>query len=293
MQVEDITWVGFTSRGTTNDQRNVAVGLRVLGQVIIDDEGVTSALHDLFTHGASGIRREVLQRCRFRSSRHDDDGMLHRAVLFQDGLRASNGRVFLTDRHIDADQVLALLVNDGIDSDSCLTRLAVTDDQFALTTTNGDHAVDSLDTSLYRSIHRLACYHTRGHTLYRAIFIGNNRPSVVDWLAQGVYHAADQCVTYRYRDNAARCTYLVIFTKMCVITQDGATDRFLFKVKGHAHDPGTWKFYQFEIFHILQAVDASDTILHGDDSADASGFCFASTEARDVFLDDGADFVSP
>src|SRR5207248_3206209 len=204
MQVEDITWIGFTSWGTANDQRNVAVSFRVFGQVIIDDEGVTSALHDLFAHGASGIRREVLQRCRFRSSRHDDDGMLHRAVLFQDGLRAGNGRVFLTDRYIDADQVLALLINNGIDSDSCLTRLAVTDNQFALATTNGNHAVDSLDTRLYRRIHRLACNHTRGHTLYRAKFIGNNRPSVVEWLAQGIYHAANQCVAYRYRDNAAR-----------------------------------------------------------------------------------------
>src|SRR6266566_5747574 len=293
MQVEDITWIGFTSRGTANNQRNVAVSFRVFGQVIIDDEGVTSALHDLFAYRASRVRREVLQRCRFRSSRHDDDGMLHRAILFQDGLGASNGRVFLTDGHVDADQVLALLVNDSIDSDSCLTRLAVTDDQFALTTTNGNHAVDSLDTGLHGHIYRLACNDAGGHALNRAGLIGNNRPSVVEWLTQGIYHAANQCVAYGYRDNAARCAYLVIFTKMCVITQDGATDRFLFKIKGHAHDPGTWKFYQFEIFHILQAVDASDTILHGDDSADASGFYFASTESRDVFLDDGADFVSP
>jgi hypothetical protein len=38
----------------------------------------------------------------------------------------------LPDSDVDADHVLAFLINDRIDGDGCFTRLAVTDDKLAL-----------------------------------------------------------------------------------------------------------------------------------------------------------------
>ena len=76
-----------------------------------------------------------------------------------------HGRVFLPNGDVDTDQIFALLVNDGVNGNGGLTGLAVADDQFALTTPDGNHAVNSFDTGLYRRIHALAGDHARGDAL--------------------------------------------------------------------------------------------------------------------------------
>ncbi len=53
--------------------------------------------------------------------------MLHRPVLFQGGDQASNVRSLLPDGDIDADEVAAFLIDDGIDGDRGLTGRTVAD----------------------------------------------------------------------------------------------------------------------------------------------------------------------
>src|SRR5262249_13103922 len=156
----------------------------------------------------------------------------------------------------------ALLVDDRIDSNSSFTRLAVADDQFALAAPDRDHAIDSLQTGLYRRIDRLAQNDSGGDTLNRAAFVRNDGAFIVQCFTERVHHAADQCVANGYLDDAPGSTHFVVFFDLCIITQDSAANRLLFKVEGHAHQPGASKFYQFKIFHILQAIDAGDAILY-------------------------------
>src|SRR3712207_9433080 len=59
-------------------------------------------------------------------------------------------------RHVDADQVLALVVDDRVDADRRLARLAVADDQLALTAPDVRHGVDRLDAGHHRLLHGLA-----------------------------------------------------------------------------------------------------------------------------------------
>ncbi len=82
--------------------------------------------------------------------------MLHRAMLFQSRDHLSNARPFLTNGDVNADEVFALLVDDGVNGHGGLAGLAVTDDQLTLSATNRDHGVDGLDSSLHRRIHALA-----------------------------------------------------------------------------------------------------------------------------------------
>src|SRR5712692_10566720 len=165
MQVEHVAWIGLASGRAANDQRDVAVGFGVLGQVVIDDERVAPRLHELLTHRAARVGREVFERCRVRCACNYNDGMFHRAVFFQNGVRTGHRRVLLTDSHVDADQIFALLVDDGVDSYRRFTRLSVADQQFALAAPDGDHAVDRLDAGLHWCIHRLARNHAGGHAL--------------------------------------------------------------------------------------------------------------------------------
>ena len=66
----------------------------------------------------------------------DDDGVFHGAVLFELAHHVGDGGSFLADGHINAEEVLALLVDDVINSDGGLAGLAVANDQLALATTD-------------------------------------------------------------------------------------------------------------------------------------------------------------
>src|SRR6185295_17641469 len=67
-----------------------------------------------------------------------------------------DGGALLPDGDIDALHALTLLVQDRVDRDGGLARLAVADDELALTATDRRHGVDGLDAGLQRLVHRLA-----------------------------------------------------------------------------------------------------------------------------------------
>jgi hypothetical protein len=90
-------------------------------------------VHEVLGHRRAGVRGDVLQRSGIRRRCRDDDRVVHRAVLAQHSRRAGHGRFLLTDRDIDADHVAVLLVDDRIERDRGLARLAVADDQLTLT----------------------------------------------------------------------------------------------------------------------------------------------------------------
>ena len=79
-----------------------------------------------------------------------------------------DGRGLLADGHVDADLVLALLVDDGVDDERRLAGLAVADDELALAAADGDHGVDGLDAGLQRLLDGLALDDARGLELDRA-----------------------------------------------------------------------------------------------------------------------------
>src|SRR5690242_860431 len=91
-------------------------------------------------HGAAGIRREELQRCRLRGGRGDDDRILERAVILQRLDDLSDGGALLPHGDIDAIELLRfvarlvdrLLIEESVDRDGGLAGLTVADDQLAL-----------------------------------------------------------------------------------------------------------------------------------------------------------------
>src|SRR5438270_4493521 len=120
--------------------------------------------------------------------------MLHRAVLLQNLTNTCNKRVFLANGNIDTDEILALLVDDCIKDNSSFTCLAVANDQFALAASNRNHAVNSLNTSLYRRVNALSGDDTRGNALYGARLIRINWSIVVYGLPQWVDHTTNECI---------------------------------------------------------------------------------------------------
>ena len=66
-------------------------------------------------------RRWIARGCR------NDDGVIHRPVFFEslDDLR--NGRTFLSDGNVYANDLLPLLIDDSVDRDSRLSGLSIAD----------------------------------------------------------------------------------------------------------------------------------------------------------------------
>ena len=164
VQIEHVARIGFAARRAAQQQRHLAIGDGLLGQIVIDDQRVHAVVAEPFAHGAAGEGRQELQRRRLGRGGGDDDGVVQRAGVLErlDDLR--HGRALLADGDIDAIElgllvgagVDGLLVDDGVDGDGGLAGLAVADDQLALAAADRDQRVDGLQAGLHRLVHRLA-----------------------------------------------------------------------------------------------------------------------------------------
>src|SRR5690606_3748462 len=142
VEVEHVTGVGFTSRRTTQQQGDLAVGHSLLGQAVEHDQGVFTAVAEVFTHGATAVGRQELQGSRLGSGRGNDGGVGQGAVLFELGHHVGDGGLLLTDGNVDAGDAAVLLVDDGVGGDGGLADLPVTDDQLTLARADGNRALD-------------------------------------------------------------------------------------------------------------------------------------------------------
>ena len=130
--VEHVARIGFASGRTPHQQRQLAIRDRLLGQIVIDDQGVLALEHEVLGHRRAGIGRDVLQRRGAGGARHDHRRVVHRAVIVQRLDHAGHRRVLLADRHVEALHAGVFLVEDRVDGDGRLAGLAVADDQLAL-----------------------------------------------------------------------------------------------------------------------------------------------------------------
>ena len=110
MEIEHVAGIGFAARRAAQQQRHLAIGHGLLGEIVIDDQRVHAVVAEELAHRAAGIGREELQRRRLGGRRGDDDRIVERAVILQrlDDLR--DGRALLPDRDIDAIELLRFVV---------------------------------------------------------------------------------------------------------------------------------------------------------------------------------------
>ncbi len=164
VQIEHVARIGFAARRAAQQQRHLAIGDGLLGQIVIDDDGVHAVVAEILAHGAAGERRQELHRRRIGGGGGDDDRVFQRALLFEHLHELRDGRALLPDRDIDAVEldllvgrlVERLLVEDGVERDRGLAGLAVADDQLALAAADRDQRVDRLEAGRHRLVHRLA-----------------------------------------------------------------------------------------------------------------------------------------
>src|ERR1035438_6280737 len=98
----------------------------------------------------------------------------------------------LADRDVDANYILSLLINDGVESDGRLAGLPVADDQLTLSPANWHHRVDRFDSRWQRLLHGLPVNHARSKPFQRIRLAGFNRTLAVDWHTERIHDPANQ-----------------------------------------------------------------------------------------------------
>ena len=266
VQIEHVAGVSLTSRGTADQQRQCTVGHGVLGQVVVDDEDVLALMHEIFAHGTAGVGCDILQGRKLGCRCGHHDGVAHSTGFGQALHKVCHGRALLTDGNVNADDVLALLVDDGIGGDGGLAGLAVADDQLALTAANGDHGVDGLDAGLQRLLDRLTVDDAGSAAFNGAELGGLDGACAVDGLAQRVDHAADHGFAHRHGHHLAGALDSAAFLDADVGAQQNDGDGILLQILGHAVF-AVIKLKQLTCHALFQTTGAGDAVAHHNDRA--------------------------
>lgn len=203
VEVENVTGVGLTSRGTTQKQGHLTVGNGLLGQIVVDDDGVAAVVTEPLTHGTTSEGSDVLQGGGLGGGSSNNNGVLHGVVLLKGLDELSDSGTLLTNGNVDTVELLGLLagvvptllVEHGVESDGSLTGLTVTNDQLTLTTANGHHGVDTLHTSLHGLVDGLTGKNTGGLELSTALLRGVDGTLAVNGVTKSVDDTAEQLGT--------------------------------------------------------------------------------------------------
>ena len=144
MEIEDISWISLSAWWSSKKKGHLSVSDSLLGEIIIDDESVLSTISEVLTNSASGIRSQELEWGGIGSGGSDDDGVFHGTEISEGLDDVGNGGSLLSNSNVDTEKLLniisssmsVLLVDDGINSNSGLSGLSVSNDQFTLSSAN-------------------------------------------------------------------------------------------------------------------------------------------------------------
>ena len=195
MNVKNIAGIGLTPRRTAQQQRQLAIRLRLFRQIIVDDKRMTPAVAEILGHAARRIGSDVLQRCRIarRGTYNGRSGHCTVRPEFLDQLH--HRRTLLPDGDVKTVHRLVFTVNDliddRIDRESGLTGSAIADNQLALPPADRHQCIDRLDTGKERfgdvfPFDDSGCFTLDRHRLSR-----NDRAIPVDRTPQRIDHTAE------------------------------------------------------------------------------------------------------
>jgi len=205
----------------------------MLGQVVEDAEGMHAPVAEEFSDGRARVWRDVLQRGGGGGGGGDYYRIVHGSVFLEDGSDSCDGRLLLPYRHVYADEVLALLIDDGVDCYRCLAGSSVAYDEFALAPAYGDEGVDRLQTRLHGIGHRLPLDHVRGAALDRVVGFRDYRPLVVERAAQRVDHPPEERLSDGHPGDVAGPPDGIALADEIVSSEEDHPDVVLLQVEDH------------------------------------------------------------
>merc|ERR1739847_212795 len=246
VKVEDITGVSLTTRVTSQQQRHLSVGHGLLGQVVEDDDGVHAVVSEVLSHGHTRVGSQVLQGSGIRGGGRHHDGVLQSISIVQSLDNLGHGGSLLSHSNVDAVQhgllvsglVESLLVDDGVNGDSSLASLTVSNDQLTLATTNGHQAVHGLDAGLHGLLDGLPGDDAGGLQSDPVPVLAGDGTLAINGVAEGVNNTAKDLVTHGDIHNGSGPLDNISLLDELVITEDDNTNVVRLQVESHTLQPG-------------------------------------------------------
>src|SRR5882672_11250292 len=236
MEIEDVARERLTTWRTAEEQGELSVSNSVLGQIVIGNQRVSAAVAEELAYRTSRVWRNELQ-WRGGGGACDNHGrVIHGSSAREPIDDLCDCRLFLTNRHINAEDVAAFLIDNGVKNERCLAGLTVADDQFALATTDGDHRVDRFNAGLERLFHRLAQDDAWCFDLDTLRILSVERPFSINRLPQSIHHATEQRLTDRNFSDTPGSAHFIAFSDCLDLTEDGGANIVFFQVQGDAVD---------------------------------------------------------
>ena len=296
VEIEHVARISLAARRAAQQERHLAVGDGLLGQIVVDDHRMHAVVAEVFAHGAAGERRQELHRSGIGSSGGDHDRIIESALLLQDLDELRHRRALLSDRDIDAieldllvaGRVQRLLVEDGVERDGGLAGLAIADDELALAAADRDQRIDRLQSGRHRLVHRFARNDAGRFHVDARLRLRLDRSFAVDRLAECVDDAAEQSFADRHFDDGAGALDRLPFRNLAVGAEDHDADVVGFEVERHAFD-AAFELDHLAGLHIVEAVDAGDAVADRKHLADF-GYLGFLAEVFDLLFQDGGNF---
>ena len=275
MEVENITGVSLTTRGSSEEEGHLSVGNSLLGQIVVDDEGVHAVVSEELSESASGVGGDELEGSGIGGSGGNNDGVLE-GVLLSEGLHdVSNGRSLLSNSNIDAVELLVLvtgvegsfLVEDSVNSNGGLAGLSISNDKLTLSSTDGHEGIDTLKAGLHGLSDRLSGDNSGGLELNSLSLGGLDGTKSINGNTKGVDDSSEESMTDWDIDNGSGSLDDISFLDFSIVTQDDDTDVISLQVKGHSLDTGV-ELNHLSGLDLGETEDTGNTISNGDNSSE-------------------------
>jgi len=292
VEVENVTRVGLTTGRTTEKEGHLTVGNGLLGQIIVDDESVLAVITEPLSHSTTGEGSEVLERSSLGGGGSNDDGVLHGIVLLKGLDELSDSGTLLANGDVDTVELLLLvltiipplLVKNGVNGDSGLTSLTITNDKLTLATTNRNHGVDGLNTSHHGLVDGATRENTRGLEGSTATLSSLNGALAVNGVTESIDDTAKETRSDGNVDNLTGTFDGVTLLDETIVTENGDTNVVGFQVQTHATDTRR-EFHHLFGLHVLQTPDTTNTVTDAEDAASLFDIS-AHRGTRDAGLED-------
>mmetsp|Transcript_7454 Transcript_7454/g.9250 ORF Transcript_7454/g.9250 Transcript_7454/m.9250 type:complete len:435 (-) Transcript_7454:852-2156(-) len=235
VEVENITWVSFTSWRTTEEEGHLTVCNSLLGQIIVEDHSVLSVVTEVFSHGSSGVGCEELKWGRIGCSGGYNDTVVHGFLLIKLSYELGDGGTLLSNSNVDTGERvgLGLLVNNGINGDGGLTRLTISNDKLTLSTPNWDEGINGLKTSKHRLGDRLPGDDTWSLDLSTGPGTIIQTGPAINRLSNTIYYTAEQLLSNRNIHNRSGTLNRISLEDITIISENHHSNVILLKVKRH------------------------------------------------------------
>ena len=228
---------------------------------------MTAGITEIFTYSCTSKWSEILHCRRVRGCSCNYHCIIHSTTFTKRIDYTSHSRTFLSYSYINTVNrisclVIRALVDDCINSNSCLSCLTVTNNQLTLSASYRNHSINSLQTSLQRFCYRLTENNSRSLTFKRHLECFSKYVATsIQWNTQRVYYTSQHTLTYIDRSDVFGTFHYHSLLNLVSRTKQDCTHIILFQIHYRTHDT-VLEFQQLVSFSITQAIYTSHTITH-------------------------------